>query len=297
MRLLITTQAVDRSDPILGFFCRWIEEFAKHCEKVTVICLREGEHDLPDNVRVYALGNFHIARKIIRAVRFYRLLWGLRRDYDAVFVHMNPEYAVLGGWWWWLAGKKAGLWYTHKNVDFKLRVAEKFVDVIFTASKESFRLPTKKLQIMGHGIDTDFFCPDAGVARGTHWLSVGRLDKTKRHDAAIRDAGSAGRALRIAGEGSERENLEALAREIGARVEFLGGISQERLRDEYRRAALLVHRSATGSLDKVVLEAAACGLPVDSSDSAILRLPLSPAYVEAHHSLARLVPRLIAFLS
>ena len=55
-RLLLVTQAVDKNDPALGFFHRWVEEFAKRCEVVTVICLREGEHYLPENVRVFSLG-------------------------------------------------------------------------------------------------------------------------------------------------------------------------------------------------------------------------------------------------
>ena len=45
MRLLIITQKVDKNDDILGFFHRWILEFAKHYESVTVICLEEGDHD------------------------------------------------------------------------------------------------------------------------------------------------------------------------------------------------------------------------------------------------------------
>ncbi len=40
-RILIVTQTVDTQDPVLGFFVRWIEEFAKHAEELTVICLEK----------------------------------------------------------------------------------------------------------------------------------------------------------------------------------------------------------------------------------------------------------------
>jgi len=43
MKLLIVTQKVDINDDVLGFFHDWIKEFAKNCEKVTVICLGKGE--------------------------------------------------------------------------------------------------------------------------------------------------------------------------------------------------------------------------------------------------------------
>lgn len=56
MRLLVVTQAVDKQDPVLGFFHRWLEEFAKHADQLIVICLREGTHSLPSNVRIYSLG-------------------------------------------------------------------------------------------------------------------------------------------------------------------------------------------------------------------------------------------------
>ena len=299
MKLLICTQVMDKNDPVLGFFARWVEEFAKHCEQIIVICLREGEHALPKNVKVLVLRpkGLTFRFKIVAVKRFFRYAGYFIKEYDAVFVHMNPEYVVAAGWLWRLRGKKTGLWYTHKSVDLKLRIAERFADVIFTASKESFRLPSNKARVMGHGIDTDFFTPDPGVARGGAALSVGRLMRSKRHDLAIRAAAREGRELRIAGDGPERRNLEALARELGARVRFFGALTQAQLRDEYRRAALLLHRSETGSLDKVVLEAAACGLPVDTTDPALARLPLSPQYVREHHSLKKLVPAILKELA
>lgn len=294
MKLLITTQALDTRDPILGFFVRWVEEIAQHCEQVTVICLRKGEYTLPGNVRVFALGG---GTKLTRTYKLLKGAYKFRRNYDAVFVHMNPEYLVAAGWLWRLLGKRTVLWYTHKSVDLKLRVAVRHASAVLTASKESFRLPSPKLQVVGHGIDTDFFCPDPSVPRGTHALSVGRLNYAKRHDLAIRQAHQAGKELRIAGEGPERKTLEALAQELGARVVFLGGLTQTQLRDEYRRAGLLVHTSETGSLDKVVLEALACGCPVTTTDPALKFMETKgPAYVREEHSLRRLIARILEVL-
>lgn len=313
MKLLVVTQAVDLNDPLLGFFHRWLLEFAKNVESLEVVCLREGEHTLPDNVRVHSLGE----GKLSRALRFLGLVWSLRKNYDAVFVHMNPEYLVLAGKFWYFAGKRVGLWYTHKHVDTKLRIAEQLTNFIFTASKESFRLTSKKLHVMGHGIDTDFFTP--GGERGTHLLSVGRLMQSKRHDLVIRAAAAAGRPLRIVGEGPAHANLEALAKEVNASVKFLGATTQDAVRNEYRSAYALLHTSETGSLDKVVLEALACGTPVVTTSEAYPDAPVShsPAepsklakalgmstdeasrisYVREYHSLTKLVPAILAVYS
>ncbi len=293
MKLLICTQTVDIEDSHLGFFVRWIEEFAKHCEKVTVICLREEKHELPANVKVYEIGK--AVGSMQKAVRFVSFAWKLRKGYDAVFVHMNPEYIVVAGMLWRLMDKKIALWYTHKSVNLKLRIAVFFAHIVFTASIESFRLHTKKLRVTGHGIDADFFSPDESVARGDWLLSVGRLMKSKRHDLAIRTTMRESRELHIAGEGPERKNLETLTSELGARVQFLGALTQIQLRDEYRKAGCLIHTSETGSLDKVVLEALACGLSVRTNDSALKILEnASPAYIREHHSLQRLVPTILS---
>ena len=81
MRLLIITQKVDRSDPILGFFHRWLVEFAAHCEKVTVIGQLVGEHDLPRNVDVHSLGKEEDHSRLRQMIMFGVLLLKLRKNY------------------------------------------------------------------------------------------------------------------------------------------------------------------------------------------------------------------------
>ncbi len=91
MRILITTQILDRTDPGLGFFHRWVEVFAAECEAVHVICLKKGEYELPPNVTVTSLGKEEGAGRFMRLIRFYATILRYRNSYDAVFVHMNPE--------------------------------------------------------------------------------------------------------------------------------------------------------------------------------------------------------------
>src|ERR1041385_8548279 len=121
MRLLVTTQAVDLNDPVLGFFHRWIEELAKHYEHVHVICLKEGEQRLPSNVSVHSLGKEQGRSRVKYLVLFYRYIWTLRNEYDAVFVHMNQEYVLLGWKLWFLLGKRIVLWRNHKKGSFLTR--------------------------------------------------------------------------------------------------------------------------------------------------------------------------------
>lgn len=258
MKLLIFTQKVNSNDPILGFFVRWVEEFAKHCEKVIVICLEEGKHDLSDNVEVLSLGKEEGVSRLTYIIRFYQYISSKKKEYDAVFVHMNQIYVILGGLLWRAWDKRISLWYTHKSITFSLRIAEKFVHTIFTASEESFRIKSKKKIVTGHGIDTDFFKTDDTAVRNDKLiLSVGRLSKIKRHDLVIEAVAGEKYKLHIIGDGPERKNLESLALKLDADVHFLGSLTQTELLDEYRKASYLIHTSETGSMDKVVLEALA----------------------------------------
>ena len=323
MKLLIVTQTVDIEDSVLKFFVRWIEEFAKHVEHIEVICLKEGKYELPENVRVRSLGKEKGVSRIKYILNFYKYIWNSRHDYDAVFVHMNPEYVILGGLFWRFWNKPIALWYTHKNVDTKLRIAERLVNIIFTASKESFRFSSEKVHVMGHGIDVDFFSPETSVARGTAVISVGRLSPTKRNDLIIRAAEHFPNEVWIVGDGPEEHNLEVLADhlDISPRVHFLGSQTHEEVRKEYRSAGVFVHTSETGSLDKVVLEALACGLPVITTSTILTGLPVIQVsatpeaiakevvaikhtdtqslvkYVREHHSLQNLISAILKAIS
>lgn len=305
MRLLILTQKVDVHDPVLGFFHLWIEEFAKHCEQVTVIALGVGEYHLPQNVRVFSLGKEqqlrkrtdlenlrrsvlgeHL-RKIKYLARFYALIWRERKNYDAVFVHMNPVYAVLGGFLWRVWSKKVALWYTHKSVDFKLRIAEKFAHIIFTASDESLHLVTPKKRVMGHGVSIEPAQPQ-GIHPELRLVMVGRLSPVKRVDMVteavriLKARGSNVTLKIIGGEGTPEqkvyeEGLKKRVREYGLSEEvlFLGALPPSEIPACLRESDLFVTTSDTGSLDKAPLEAMAVGVPVLASLPALESM-LSP---------------------
>ncbi len=320
MKLLILTQKVDSEDSVLGFFHSWILEFSKHCESIIVICLYKGTYDFPKNVKVLSLGKEKGVSRFKYVKNFYRYIWNERENYEAVFVHMNQIYVVLAGILWKIWGKKITLWYTHKSVTPSLHLAVFLSDLIFTASKESFRIKNPKVRVMGHGIDVDFFSPDFSTRSSNTLLSVGRLMPTKRHDIVIEVANKTKFKLRIAGDGPERKNLEILAQRLGAQVEFLGPLQLAHVREEYRHASYLIHTSETGSLDKVVLEAMACELPVISTSNSLGDVPVikvSPSpkaiaeailnnrnintsslsdYVRQNHSLPNLISNIVETL-
>lgn len=273
MKLLITTQIVDLNDPVLGFFHRWLSEFAVNCEQVVVICLKKGKYSLPDNVKILSLGKENSASKLKYAFNFYKYIWQERKNYDAVFVHMNPEYVVLGGVFWQLWHKKIALWYTHKSVNLKLRLAEKLVDIIFTASQKSFRLPTNKIKIMGHGIDLEIFKPTQTKLKTKIIMQVGRISEVKGQLTLVKafkkivDKIPEAMLYIVGSAINERDKIyqdEVIKyikeHKLADSVKLLGPIVNDKIPSILEKVRVSVNLSSTGSLDKDILEAMACNV-------------------------------------
>jgi len=106
-------------------------------------------------------------------------------------------------------------------------------------------------------VDTEFYHPD-GTSPGGSFLVVSALVPYKRVDLAIAGCRRAGAPLRIAGIGPDRARLE---REAGGDVTFLGQLSDEEIRREYRRAKAVILPGAE-DFGIVPVEAQACGTPV-----------------------------------
>ncbi|MBI4120171.1 MAG: glycosyltransferase family 4 protein, partial [Parcubacteria group bacterium] len=279
-RLMVVTQKVDQDDQLLGFFVAWLAGLAQKFEQINVICLEKKDFILPSNVKVWSLSKNLGKTKINQLLRFYRLIYKLRDDYDSVFVHMNPIWVVVGGWLWRLLGKKIVFWYTSKGVTLKLRLAEKIADLILTASKESFRIPSAKLVITGHGIDVDLFKPNSSKrTENFSILSIGRIAPVKNYETLIEAARilferNFDFSITMIGEPALAEDF-GYQRRIKEKIKnlnldkyfaFLGKVKNRELPSYYQSHHLLVHLSKTGSLDKVVLEAMAAGLTVLSSN-------------------------------
>lgn len=301
--LLIITQKVDVHDQLLGFFVPWLHEFAKRYAQVTVLCLEAGEYALPENVRVISLGKDRGASRLSILFHFYRWIISHRSEYDAVFVHMNPVWVVVGGIPWHAMHKKVALWYTHKAVTLKLRLAAHGADIIFTASPESFRLKSSKVVVTGHGIDTNLFRPDtSGHLPGLTLLSVGRIAPVKNYEMlvqAVRILQQEGRdpSVTLIGEPALAQDIEYEKRlkdliqglGVASHFRFLGKISNKDLVPYYQSNAIFVHLSKTGSLDKAILEAMACGMKVVSCNDASRRFLPSSAIFSEHDTQSLIV--------
>lgn len=154
-------------------------------------------------------------------------------------------------------------------------------------------LPREKIRVIHNGVNTERFQPASTEERANIRKELGILDRDlaiisvaslkplKRIDALLRVAArlsGTGVPVRVivAGDGSERASLEALAKELGIseKVSFLGN------RDDVHRllkaSDVFVLASRTEAFPNVVLEAMATGLPVVTTDVGSVREMVEP---------------------
>ncbi|MCX6053756.1 MAG: glycosyltransferase [Chloroflexi bacterium] len=152
-----------------------------------------------------------------------------------------------------------------------------------TIADEVFAQTGLCAQAIGYGLNPEFFYPallqkdrEAALRRRLGLpesvpvlLHVGRLDLDKNVDlvilAAARAMAHSNAHLVVVGDGTEKFNLAKLCHEIGigTRSHFPGFMDREReLPDVFWLASLFVTASEIETQGLVLLEAAACGLPI-----------------------------------
>ncbi|HOZ36499.1 MAG TPA: glycosyltransferase [bacterium] len=285
MKLLFITRKVDTADSRAGFVIDWLLVLAKHLDQLAVVCQEKGDiANLPENIVVYSLGKELGHSKIRQFFQAQKLLFQLVKNYDGIFAHQMPIYAVLAAPAGKIFHKKLIQWYTHKSVDWRLCLANLLVNGFATASSESFRLKTKKpIHIFGHGINVEKFKNQKSPIANNeyyHLLTVGRISPSKDYESMIkaiydlREQGIDQLKLTIVGAPAMAlgfdyfEKLQTLVEKmrLTKQVEFLGGLPPTRIIPYLQNADLFLNLSATGSLDKAVLEAMACGCLVLTSN-------------------------------
>lgn len=298
MRLLIVTQKIDVKDHNLGFFHRWVEEFAKNAMQVTVIASFVGKYDFPENVDIYSLGKEVGANKLQRVYNFLRIFYRHCVKADAIFFHMIPEFVLASLPFIFFTKKPVGLWYVHKSVSPLLKIAERLVDFIFTASELSFRLPSKKVIYTGHAIDTNFFninrSKELTSKEGIKIMTSGRISPVKDIETIIRACAILKNTWSqtwsfsvVGGPAMPRDHeylstLKRLVRDLGLEqyVNFLGARPYIETPQIYNEHDLFVSMSTTGSIDKAVLEAMSAGLTVLCANESFNNVLPFPYFVE-----------------
>ncbi|RMG87059.1 MAG: glycosyltransferase [Chloroflexi bacterium] len=311
LRLLLFNLATDTEDSLLGFTTQWINALAPHCEYIDVITTQAGKLELADNVRVYSTGREHGYSRARRVFIFYGLLARLlmTRRYDACFAHMNQIFALLAAPLLTLRGIRQTLWYTHRSTGRGLRWALRFSYRAVTAVESSFPIPSPKVRVLGHGVDTKYFnLPMQRPALEKPMIvHVARIMPIKHQETLIRALpGLEADAIFVGGvpdghSTAYRDELIALADKLGVaeNVHFVGDQNRASVRAYYQGTTVAVNLSPVGLFDKAPLEAMACGIPTIVTNpafepvlgeyKALLTIPSTDAHEALHERLKTLL--------
>lgn len=285
LRILYLTQKVDKDDNLLHPFYKWMNLIAGQIKEMTAVCLEEGRHeDLASNVIVKSLGKEKGEGRRGYLRNFYQAIWPLfkNKQVDLIFVHMT-EINVLLVWPLAFLFKKPIVWWkAHGHLSWKSKLATKMVKAIATSSLAGFPLATPKRNVLSQGVDTDYFrLKNIYADKIKKIIWVGRISPIKDIETLIRAAdvlvNQKGYDLifEIIGSVPLKEQqgyFEELKKEVRSRklenvVKFVGAVPHERIVSTYQAADVFINTGQTGSLDKTVLEAMACGTIVINSNT------------------------------
>lgn len=175
----------------------------------------------------------------------------------------SADYFQFGRGRWW---KRAALgaiapWLRHFDRESASGVN------FFIANSENVRGRIRRIygadaKVIYPPVNTSLFTPGGEASAGDYYLVASSLEPYKRIDLAVDAFARGRRRLVIAGQGTLEGQLRARARRAPhAPLEFLGEVSDEKLRDLYRHCRALIF-PGLDDFGMTPVEAQACGRPV-----------------------------------
>ena len=271
--LLVLNYAMDAQNPIFSHQLEVVNALAKKFEKIIVISQKVGDINTPSNVFIIDL-NWKEGNDFLNSVKFLFFLlltiWKLKPDY--IFSHMTEKLSMLGALPIKIFNIPHFLWYAHASNSLSLKLTSYFVDKIFTSTIGSCPIKSPKVRFLGQAIDTSMF---RGSIKNcevpTRFLHVGRLDESKNLETLIQCflVDKPDNSLTFIGSPSNFDaekywnSLKIKYRELlhSKKLIEMGPVSRSDLPRLIVDYEIFVH-AFIGSLDKAILEATACGLPV-----------------------------------
>lgn len=236
---------------------------------------------------------FLISRRLPKPIRFLKTVREILRSKNTVDgVYSNGLYeecgtaSILGGRL--LVAKVVGdpIWERYRNSrnqsisieEFqksKLSLSFKIQRIFFVWSLNRFQIittpshelseiikswgVTRPIKVIANGIKCDL---TERKQFDNSVVSVSRLVTWKNLDLLIRACSGAKLALKIVGEGPEKERLEALANSLEADVVFYGELTRDEVMDVLNKSAIFALISDYEGLSFALLEAMMIGMPI-----------------------------------
>jgi glycosyltransferase involved in cell wall biosynthesis len=297
--LLIINYAMDENSQVFSHQIEVVRNLAEKFKHVYVITTSRGSGPIPINVEVTE-SKWIQGKRLINSFRFIRIFLRVYwRDKNVViFSHMTEVQSALISPLTRLLGVKHIIWYAHTSRSPAMSINRFLVDGIVTSTSGSCPYSGLKVTIIGQAIDEkSFIFHKRKFETPFRFVNVGRLDPSKKIEELISTVSSinsycADTSLTIVGAPSSHihsgykdlilDMAEGLKGHMS--VNILDPVKRSLLPDFLNRFHFFIH-GFEGSLDKTLVEATLCGLPVLTVNSEYRRLfgdwsPLSSSDLE-----------------
>lgn len=143
-------------------------------------------------------------------------------------------------------------------------------DLVARRIRRYWNIPDEQIRVVYPPVPTHSYSPDDAPTRD-FYLYLGRLVEAKRVDSVVRVFNELGLPLTIAGKGSDRERLEAMANE---NIEFAGFVSESEKRRLMSAAKAFVMPALNEDFGMTPIESMAAGTPVIGVDDGFTRFQI-----------------------
>jgi glycosyltransferase involved in cell wall biosynthesis len=287
--LLILNYAMDSNNQVFSHQIEVVRELSQYFKNIRVITASEHfPKESPTNVQVYS-SHWKNDSNILNLISFYRVLRKVTRDFKnyCIFSHMAEVQSVLTIPFSFSHKIPHFLWYAHQSKSLYLRINHVFIDGIITSTQGSCPIQSKKIHVIGQGIDENIFGIKLNTNIGRNYkltaVHVGRLDKSKGIqriiDCSIKSKQSAEfeKLLLIGAPTNDSLNYRTEIATVNSyliesgKLSLLGKVPRKSLPDILTNCDLFIH-SFEGSLDKSLVEATMLGLPVVTNNAEYQRI-------------------------
>lgn len=267
---------MNESHPLLSHQVDVVRKLALNFRKITVLTAEGSSASFPENVVVIDL-RWKPKKPISNSLTFLtKLNYVLKYDRpDVVFSHMTDVQSSLASPLLRIKAIPHFLWYAHKSKSGYLKFSNLFVSKILTSTRGSCPLVGPKIEIIGQAIDFDYFYQQPrDIPIRNKWVHLGRSDPSKGIATILETFSQMKEShenltLTFIGNASTikfNNDLNLLKVQYAAEIKsgkviFSNSIPRKILPTTLAKYNLFIH-SYNGSLDKSILEAVVCGLPV-----------------------------------
>ncbi len=275
MRIGFQTHRYDPNDYINGCLVYWIDELAKHVDEVHVMTL-DKPAIAPTRPNIFLAGHHRGRTRLHTVGRFYHNALRLASKVDCFFIWQGGHYPGLLRPVKFLTGKPQFQWKANARAEWRQKLYGRWCsDITFTSSKSSYP-GGGHVEVVGQAIDTEHFRPDFGCEKEYDFVTVGRINGTKRFQhmigalALCKEWYGKDYSLAIVGpmlnekDRHYKQDILDLIERWNVDARFVGPVTRSEMPGWIRKGRVLLN-CGVGAFDRINPEAMACGIPVISS--------------------------------